>query len=174
MVKTATLCILIVLLISACGAQEEIPVLPSATPVPPTRTPAPSPTPRQMALTPSPTSTAEPTATAEPAATEEPETLPDFSGVTLYEVTHLMDPRWFQVSMDGWPADVPEDAIVRVGLEFYTCEILFPEQFPNRVYCWGFAPPKGTDVIIQVILEDVPKPLLEIPFRVPYPSDEGS
>jgi len=127
-----------------------------------------------MALTPNPTSTVEPTATEEILTTEEPQPLPDLSGVTLYEVTHLMDPRWFQVSMDGWPADVPEDVIVRVGLEFYTCEVLFPDQFPNRVYCWGFAPPKGTDVTIQVILEDVPKPLLEIPFRVPYPSDEGS
>jgi len=99
--------------------------------------------------------------------------LPDFAGVTLYEVTHLMDPRWFQVSMDGWPADVPEDVVVRVGQEFYTCDILFPDEFPNRVYCWGFAPRKGTDVTIQVIVEDVPKPLLEIPFRVPYPSNEG-
>jgi hypothetical protein len=85
-----------------------------------------------------------------------------------------MDPRMFQVSMNGWPSDMPEDTIVRVGLEFYTCEILFPDRFPGRVYCWGRAPEKGTEVKIQVILEDIPKPLLEIPFRVPYPSGEDN
>ena len=102
-----------------------------------------------------------------------PAALPDFSGVELYEVTHLMDPRMFQVSMDGWPDVVPENLIVRVGFEFYTCEVLFPERFPNRVYCWGKAPPKGTEVKIQVIVEDVPGSLLEIPFVVPYPSNDG-
>ncbi|MEJ2485603.1 MAG: hypothetical protein P8Y68_07700, partial [Anaerolineales bacterium] len=40
------------------------------------------------------------------------------------------------------------------------------------VYCWGKAPASGTEVKIQVILEKVPLPLLEISFRVPYPSDE--
>ena len=161
-------------MLAGCGGEVQESLTPSATPVPPTRTPSPSSTPRQVAATPTPQSTNVPRATEETQATQAPDALPDFSGVTLYEATHLMDPRWFQVSMDGWPADVPEGVVVRVGLEFYTCDILFPDQFPNRVYCWGFAPPKGTDVIIQVILEDLPKPLLEIPFRVPYPSDEGS
>jgi len=103
-----------------------------------------------------------------------PEMIPDLSGVTLYEVTHLMDPNMFQVSMDGWPNNMPEDAIVRVGMEIYTCDILFPDLFPQRVYCWGRAPTSGTEVEIQVILEEVPLPLLEISFRVPYPSDEGN
>ena len=174
MVRTFLFVTLMILLTSACGGQEDLPVLPSATPVPPTRTPSPSPTPRQMALTPTSTPDVVPTTSGSLSATEVPEDLPDFSGVTLYEVTHLMDPRWFQVSMDGWPADVPEDLIVRVGTELFTCEILFPDQFPHRVYCWGFAPPKGTEVTIQVIMEKVAQPLLEIPFRVPYPSDEGS
>ena len=78
----------------------------------------------------------------------------------------------FQVSMDGWPANMPEDSIVRVGMEIFTCDILFPDLFPDRVYCWGKAPTSGTEVKLQVILEEVPLPLLEISFRVPYPSDD--
>ena len=174
MFRSFWLGVVFLLMLAGCGGETQESPPPTATPVLPTRTPSPSPTPRQMVATPSPRSTHVPTATEQIPATQAPAALPDFSGVTLYEATHLMDPRMFQVSMDGWPADVPEDVVVRVGLEFYTCDILFPDQFPNRVYCWGFAPPKGTDVTIQVILEDLPKPLLEIPFRVPYPSDEGS
>ncbi len=95
--------------------------------------------------------------------------LPDLSGVTLHQVTHLMDPRYFQVSLNGWPEGLPEDLIVRVDTEMYTCELLFPEEFPQRVYCWGLAPKPGKQVALQVILEDVARPLLEISFTVPKP-----
>lgn len=164
---------IVMLILAGCGGKVQESPLPTETALPPTHTPAPSATPRQMVPSPTAFSTREPTSTPGPIQTQTPESLPDLSGVSLHEVTHLMDPRLFQVSMNGWPEDLPEDVIVRVGLEIYSCEVLFPDLFPNRVYCWGKAPPRGTEVKIQVILEDVPLPLLEIPFRVPYPSSDG-
>ena len=170
MLRTAVLSIMILIFLTACGSQAEQPVFPTETPVPPpTRTPEPTLTPRQLA-SPTPTATEVSSPGSEPTSVP----LPDLSGVELYEVTHLMDPRLFQVSMDGWPTDLSDDLVVRVGMEIYTCDVLFPERFPNRVYCWGFAPPRGTEVTLQVILENVAEPLLEIPFTVPYPSNEDS
>ena len=86
-----------------------------------------------------------------------------------------MDPRYFQVTFEGWPSNVPDDVIVRVDKEIYDCDILFPADYPDRLYCWGLAPRRGTNVTVQVILENIPSPLLEIPITVPYPSggDDG-
>lgn len=93
------------------------------------------------------------------------------SGVTLLEITYLEDTRYFQVAFEGWPENTPENLIVRVDKEIYTCDVLFPAKYPDRLFCWGLAPRKGTNVTVQVIIEDIPNPLLEIPFTVPYPKD---
>jgi hypothetical protein len=172
MVRITIIGLLIVFVLTACGGQEAELLPATETPIIPTRTPSPTATPRQLAPTLPPISTRTSTTIPEPTLSPTQETIPDLSGVTLYEVTHLMDPSMFQVSMDGWPANMPEDTIVRVGMNIFTCDVLFPDLFPNRVYCWGKAPASGTEVKIQVILEKVPLPLLEISFRVPYPSDD--
>ena len=93
------------------------------------------------------------------------------SGVTLLEITYLEDTRYFQVAFEGWPENTPENLIVRVDKEIYTCDVLFPAKYPDRLFCWGLAPRKGTNVTVQVIIEDIHNPLLEIPFTVPYPKD---
>lgn len=147
------------------GETPPAPPKPTDTEILPTNTPRPTPTPREMQA-PTATETQEPTQTG--IATSEPLTIPDFSNVSLYWKTFLGDPHYFQVTLEGWPEDVPEDVIVRVGTIFYNCDQLYPNQYPTRVYCWGNAPPEGANVVLQVIVESVAEPLVEIPFTVPY------
>jgi hypothetical protein len=165
---TITILLMLVMVVSACAPQAEPTLV--ATLVP-TRNipniPDPTSTPRQQFTQTTYTPTVELTFTPEPATTEPP--LPDLSGVTLYEATHLMDPRYFQVALAGWPEGIPEGIVVRVGKEIFECDLLFPQKYPDRLYCWGLAPPKGTQVMLQVIMENVARPLLEITFMVPWP-----
>ena len=93
----------------------------------------------------------------------------DFSTVTLNEATFLMDPQYFQVSLDNWPEQVPDNVVLYVDGEPYNCEELFPEDFPNRIYCFGPAPRKGDQVSVIVTGPESDTPLLEIPFVVPAP-----
>jgi len=88
--------------------------------------------------------------------------------VRLNAVTFLEDPQYFQISLDGWPKDAGEDVVIRVGEEVYSCDRLFPDQHPFRVYCWGSAPPQGAHMVLEVIMERVAEPLTEVPFQVPY------
>jgi len=161
------------LILTACRTQAEPTAVPSPETTEVTNTPAPSATPRQQ-FTPTPTVPKNtPRPTQKPAPTETPQFIPDLSEVTLFETTHLMDPRYFQVAFEGWPAETPEGLIVRVDKEIYDCDILFPDVYPDRLYCWGLAPRRGTNVLLQVIVENIPRPLLEIPFVVPYPGGSG-
>lgn len=154
-------------LLSACKSETTTPPPPTATDPLPTKTPGPTPTPREMM---------EPTATDTPSPTETIEQgtevkLPDFSQVRLHGVTFLEDPLFFQVSLDGWPKDAGEDVVVRVGEEIYSCDRLFPDQYPFRVYCWGASPPEGAHMVLEAFMEHVVDPLLEVPFQVPYLPD---
>ena len=162
------LMVLVLVLLAGCASPAEIENSTNSLPAP-TESSSPTTLPTQP-IDVQPTATLEVTLSPQP--TEREDTtgdLPDLSGLTLYQVTHLMDPRYFQVSLNGWPEGLPEDLIVRVDTEIYTCELLFPEEFPQRVYCWGLAPKPGKPVALQVILEDVARPLLEISFTVPKP-----
>jgi hypothetical protein len=158
---------LILLLLSACSrTQEETQVL-TNTPVLPTGTIGPSPTPRQVFQD-------DPTATPRPSPTnteqpDEPVEIPDMTEVTLHLVTRLEEnQQYLQVSLDGWPDTLLENYDVRVGLEVFHCEKLFPEVYPDRMYCWGLAPRAGSAVVLQVFLEGVADSILDVPFRVPY------
>lgn len=107
---------------------------------------------------------------AEPSATPKPEpSLPDMSAVTLFEAAHLMDPDNFQVILENWPDDLPEGVQVQVDGEVYNCDELYPDQYPGRVYCWGPAPARGSEVDMIVQIVGVEEPLLEIRFTVPSP-----
>lgn len=155
-----------ILLLAGCRKETTTPPPPTDTVTLPTNTPHPTPTPREQQ---------QPTATETPLPTEEviqptgdllP--LPDFSSVRLIGRTYLEDPQYFQVILDGWPQDVPEDIVVRVGHLIYLCQRLFPDRYPNRAYCWGDAPPEGANVLLDVFSDRVADPLVEIPFTVPY------
>lgn len=106
-----------------------------------------------------------------PVKTEAP--LTDFSDVTLYRATHLMDPSNFQVSLDNWPEDLGYAVVVLVDGKIFRCDELFPEEYPNRVYCWGPAPEVETRVTLIVAREEDLEALLEIPFVVPRINPEG-
>ena len=166
--KRALVCfLLIVILIAACSKpQEEAPV-PTGTPILPTRTVGPSPTPRQV-FQEDPTATPAPS----PTNTEQPVDsvdIPNMSDVTLHLVTRLEEnQQYLQVSLDGWPDSLLENYDVRVGLAGFQCERLFPEVYPNRMYCWGLAPRAGSAVVLQVFLDGVADSILDVPFRVPY------
>lgn len=157
---------LVLLMVSCAGAEE-----PSPSPTPLTGEPAATSTPQEdlpMVETEVPTETAiadpeQSTSTAEPTVT------PDFSRVDLFEATHLMDPNYFQVSLENWPEDLPEGTQVLVGGEIFNCDELFPDQYPDRVYCWGPAPDRGREVKIIVHIPGVDAALLEILFKVPSP-----
>lgn len=155
--------ILGLVLLSACKEEAPPPPPPTETETLPTKTPGPTPTPREM-MNPTATPTTSPTETIEQASG----ILPNFSQVRLHAVTFLEDPMFFQVSLDGWPQDAGEDVAVRVGEEVYTCERLFPDQFPFRVYCWGASPPEGSHQVLDVFVEHVAEPLIQVPFQVPY------
>lgn len=157
---------LIMMWLSACKPKSPPPTTsPSPSPLP-SNTPAPTPTPRELQQ-PTPTETSAPTDTADQVPVER-EHLPDFTQVRLHAATFLEDPKYFQVSLDGWPKDAGEDVVVRVGEEMYSCDRLFPDQYPFRVYCWGSAPPQGAFMVLEVIMERVAEPLTEVPFNVPY------
>jgi len=117
-----------------------------------------------------PSQTMEP---AQPTATVEVTALPDFIGVSLFEATHLMDPKNFQISLENWPEDVPVGTLVYVGEMEFICEVLFPDQYPDRTYCWGLAPEQGSEVNVRVFVDDGLDPVLEIPFIVPSPGGGG-
>lgn len=93
--------------------------------------------------------------------------------MTLYRATHLMDPSNFQISLDNWPEDLGYQVVVFVDGKIFRCDELFPEEYPNRVYCWGPAPKAETQVSVIVAREDDLEPLLEIPFVVPNPGGGG-
>jgi len=129
----------------------------------PSQTAAATDTPAPEPISPSPEET-----TAEDALP-----LEDFSGVTLYRATHLMDPSNFQVSLDNWPEDLSYQVVVFVDGKIFRCDELFPDEYPNRVYCWGPAPKAEAHVSLIVAREDDLEPLLEIPIIVPDPSGGG-
>lgn len=167
-VKIWLLCSLV--LLAACGGQNDALILPTDTMTPtPSRTPGPSPTPRQFQQ-PSPTATEAATETATLLPEEPtPVVIPDMTDVTFHFATHIEEnPRYLQVSLNNWPEDMPENFDVRVGLEVFECEELFPEEYPNRMYCWGISPRHGSAVVLQVFLEGVARSILDVPFRVPY------
>ena len=132
--------------------------------------------------TPAPSQTAAATDTAAPeptspaleeTAAEDDLPSDDFSGVKLYRATHLMNPSNFQVSLDNWPEDLGYQVVVFVDGKIYRCDELFPDEHPNRVYCWGPAPKAETSVSLIIAREDDLEPLLEIPFVVPSPGGGG-
>ncbi|MEJ2759159.1 MAG: hypothetical protein P8046_11820 [Anaerolineales bacterium] len=152
-------------LFSGCKKEEAIPPPPPTVTQPlPTKTPGPTPTPREM-QNPTPTPRSSPTVTIEQGNGP---SLPDFSQVRLHAVTFLEDPMFFQVSLDGWPKEVGEDVAVRVGEEVYTCERLFPDLHPFRVFCWGASPPEGSHQVLDVFVAHVADPVVQVPFQVPY------
>lgn len=108
----------------------------------------------------------------EPPGTPEPAPQWDLSGVTLIEATHLMDPEYFQISMENWPGDLPEGVRVLVDMEEYNCDLLFPEEYPGRVYCWGLAPERGKSVFVSVFLPGDNEPAWLLPFVVPAPGGD--
>ena len=80
-----------------------------------------------------------------------------------------MDPQYFQISLENWPDDLPEETRVEVDGKAFSCDVLFPDEFPGRVYCWGLAPARGKSINVRVLLFDGDEPVLEIPFTVPAP-----
>ncbi|MCB2179689.1 hypothetical protein KQH54_01055 [bacterium] len=157
--------VLAVILLAGCRGATPTPPPSTDTAVLPTNTPRPTPSPREMQQ-PTVTETIQPAETI--MGPTEPIPLPEFSAVRLLWVTYLDDPQYFQVTLAGWPEDVPEDIVVRVGNLLYICQRLFPEQYPNRVYCWGDAPREGANVLLEVYSDQVTDALVEIPFTVPY------
>ncbi len=84
-----------------------------------------------------------------------------------------MDPEHFQISLENWPAGLLEDIRVLVADEEFSCEELFPDQYPDRIYCWGLAPPSGIEVVIRVFLPHNTAPTLEIPIVVPIQVEDS-
>ncbi len=69
--------------------------------------------------------------------------------------------------------DLDYQVVVFVDGKIFRCDELFPDEYPNRVYCWGPAPKAETSVSLIVAREDDLEPLLEIPFVVPNPGGGG-
>ena len=104
----------------------------------------------------------------------EAEILPDLSSVSLFQATHLMDPSNFQVSLEGWPVEISDSLSVVVGEETFSCDLLFPDDFPDRAYCWGKTPGKpGEQMMIKLYYSSVEEPLVEIEFKIPSPGSGG-
>ena len=151
------------LIFAACTAVDAPPV-PSATPSPTvqptlTGTSLPTPTVESVSTQTVPEVTQQPTETAAPQI--------DFSAVWLFEATPLMDPQYFQVGLAGWPADAPMEIVMQVGGEVYQCDLLFPAEYPDRLYCWGPAPPRGAQAVVEVFMPGDVAPLHTIMFTVP-------
>ncbi len=172
--KKLTVTLLILALASGCsGKLVDTITQPEMTP---TGSRASSITPAPLETDPTPTPEADiPTEVPDPTMTETvlPATSVDLSGVTLYQATFLMDPNFFQVSLENWPDLLPVEVVVSVGGEPYSCEELFPEDFPDRIYCFGPAPRKGEQISVVVTGQESDVPLLEIPFIVPAPGGGG-
>lgn len=160
--------LLLVLTFSACSPAPTYPdpsVSPSETTPIKTNTSAPEATATE-ALPVNPTA---PPITAVTPTAISLEATPDFSAVTVFETTHLMDPNYFQISLEAWPKNLPDDVSVQLdGIE-YSCEILFPDDYPNRLYCWGPAPSQGTQSLIEVYLSAEDEPVFQARFVVPRP-----
>jgi hypothetical protein len=165
--------LLFVLLFSACSAEQ--PPIAIVEPVVEEVDP--------MDETPVPTVTMEEDEPAEPpiteieeptSTTEESANIPDLSSVSLFEATHLMDPSNFQVSLEGWPVEFSDALSVVVGDEMFSCDLLFPDEFPERAYCWGKTPGRpGEQIMIKLYYSGVEDPLAEIEFRIPSPGAGG-
>lgn len=157
--------LLAMLLLAGCRKTPTVLPTDTNTAPAPTRTLGPTPTAREML---NPTATETPLPTETPIPGEAEVQLPDFSQVRLHAATYLENPEYFQVSLDGWPKNTPEGIVVRLGREIYTCERLFPEAYPFRVYCWGASPPEGALMRLEVILDQMPDPLVTLNVSVPY------
>jgi hypothetical protein len=160
--------LLFAFLFVSCSPQAPIP----QNTLPPTSTPVPTSTvaeTQQVEQSPTPIPTSIVVSTEPPSM----DNSPDFSAVLLFEATHLMDPSFFQIVLQNWPMGVPETVQVFVDNDEFNCEVLFPDQFPDRNYCWGAAPKRGSQVNVVVLLKGETAPVLEIPFVVPSPGSGG-